>query len=122
MNIKLLCLSFFKEHKINYYFRSPVIIFNCLYCKNEIKLNVENGEWNCNNCSKKGNLFDLKDLITKGYISKMIYNPRKEKNKIKQAIKLIKNEINDPKIQAKIDEINQQVELLFIYFVEKESG
>lgn len=120
LNLKLLCLSFLKEKNIDYYYDEPYAVISCLKCSKELKLDTHNGKWSCKNCNSKGNLFDLEELILNGFRSSTIYNPRKEKNKLKQNISKIKEKITDPEIKYKIDEVNEKLEELFTYFTEKE--
>lgn len=86
-------------------------------CDSEATMDSNNGNWECKKCKSKGSLFDLETLILEGRQSTSpLYNPRKEKNRIKRELTTIKNKRpNDADLSRKLSDLGESIEKLFNY-------
>jgi hypothetical protein len=125
LSLEFICLSFFKENKIQYFLDKQQIIFPCLICRNSVSMETVESKWRCSNCNRSGNIFTLNELVNElleidiPFTYYKVYNPRKEKNEINHRLKQISKRMDNDRLKNEIEVILEKVKKLINYYYEK---
>jgi ribosomal protein S27AE len=119
LSLELVALSFFKSNGIDYYFEKPIIKFPCVDCGSEAVMHSHTTKWECKQCNMKGTITKLIELKNQDWHNDKVYNPKKEKEKIKQLFEKVCNQNSTNK---NIQTLREKVEELLKYHEEKNLG
>ncbi|MGR3765257.1 hypothetical protein [Rossellomorea sp. NS-SX7] len=119
MKLKYVCLSFFKEQKISFFYnkKEERIYFPCPICDETVFLEIESANWFCQACDEGGTLKVLINFSNTGSLStKKVYNPTKEKRDIRILYKNLLSSTQDEKLKSRFEYFMNKVENLIEYF------
>jgi ribosomal protein S27AE len=110
MSREYVYLSFFKENKIDYIYRSDlsIIEFPCIHCQNVAIMCSQTSNWKCGKCNHSGNILKLIEFVKQRGYFRRLYVPKKEqKNIIRMLERLSKKYPDEPnlsKVNSKVRE------------------
>lgn len=120
--LELVALSFFKSKRIEYFLDKgkKEITFPCFKCHQPAIMASITTDWNCAQCSSKGNLSTLvnwtNSSITSSPIGIKIFNPNKEFDDICKRISHLINITADDKLKFKLNEILIKSQKLYKHY------
>jgi hypothetical protein len=119
----LVCLSFFKENKIGYYYddKNQQVIFNCHDCSLEVILDLMSTNWQCKHCGVNGNLKTLINLQVKGSLNQQeVFKPELELKRMKDSFNELRNIIQEKGLKMRFNNLITRMEF-FMENMEKRS-
>lgn len=106
------CLSYFKEHKVHYYFMETTIVFACPNCPLDAVMDSRLATWECPHCHSNGTLISLSTGPPR--FNRRVYNPVEERRVILRRLRRWRDKV---KVDAEyLDDTIERLTTLLDYW------